>query len=363
MYQYFSTYPILISIVAFLIGLALMPLVIKIAQKKQFIVHPTKRMSHTGDIPNIGGLDICFSFLLCYALFALEGFEDSRFMIIGLLLIVMVGFADDILDLSPLGKLIGEIAAGIALVCFADIRITNLHGFLGIHEISLISSYLLSLFVLVVIDNAINLIDGVDGLASGLGILYCIVFSIFFQVCGEVCWTALGYSMIGALAVFFIYNVFGRTKRKIFMGDSGSLLLGYIITAFVFQFCEMNAYQTLPAIIQCPAAPAVAICILSVPLFDTIRVMITRIKHGKSPFKPDKNHIHHLLLKAGCTHLQTTGIIVCISLIFIGLAYLGRNWNIWLLVSIDFILCCLYTWIIWRFVDYKNINTPKEEQA
>lgn len=363
MYQFFNNYPICISVVSFLIGLAIMPFVIKIARKKQFVVHPTKRMSHTGDIPNIGGLDICFSFLLCYILFAFESFEESQFMIIGLLLIVMVGFADDILDLSPLGKLVGEIAAGIALVCFADIRITNLHGFLGIHEINLIWSYLLSLFILVVVDNAINLIDGVDGLASGLGILYCIVFSLFFQVCGEVGWTALGYSMIGALAVFFIYNVFGRTKRKIFMGDSGSLLLGYILTAFVFQFCEMNAYTTLPKNIQCSAAPAVAICVLSVPLFDTIRVMITRIKHGKSPFKPDKNHIHHLLLKAGFTHLQTTGIIVGISLLFIGLAYLGRNWSIWLLVGVDFALCCIYTWIIWQLVNYKSINNPKEEPA
>ncbi len=362
MYQFFSTYPLCISIVSFLIGLTLMPFVIKIARKKQFVVHPTKRMSHTGDIPNIGGLDICFSFLLCYVLFAFENFEESRFMIIGLFLIVMVGFADDLLDLSPLGKLVGEIAAGIALVCFADIRITNLHGFLGIYEIDLIWSYLLSLFILVGIDNAINLIDGVDGLASGLGILYCIFFSIFFQICGEVGWTALGYSMIGALAVFFIYNVFGRSKRKIFMGDSGSLLLGYLLTAFVFQFCEMNAYDNLPAIVQSSAAPAVTVCILSVPLFDTMRVMITRIKHGKSPFKPDKNHIHHLLLKAGCTHLQTTGIIVGISFLFLCLAYLGRNWNIWLLVGIDFALCCLYTWIIWRLVDRQTLK-KKEEQA
>ncbi len=361
MQPFFSDYPIFIGIAAFIIGLALMPFVIKIARKKQFVVHPTKRMSHTGDIPNIGGLDICFSFLLCYILFAFEDFQESRFMIIGLLLIVMVGFADDILDLSPLEKLIGEIAAGVALVCFADIRITNLHGFLGIYEIGTVASYILSLFILVVIDNAINFIDGVDGLASGLGIIYCIFFSIFFQLCSKAGWTALGYSMIGSLAVFFIYNVFGRTKRKIFMGDSGALLLGYLLTAFVFQFCEINAYKTIPTIIQSHAAPAVAICVLSVPLFDTLRVMLTRIKHGKSPFKPDKNHIHHLLLKAGCSHLQTTGIIVAISILFIALAYLGRNWNIWVLVSVDFALCCLYTWIIWRFVDRRNMKIKEEE--
>ncbi len=360
MYQLLHTYPILISIVSFLIGLTIMPFVIKIAQKKQFVVHPTKRMSHTGDIPNIGGLGICFAFLLCYILFAFDSFASSRFMLIGLLLIVMVGFADDILDLSPFNKLAGEIAAGIALVCFADIRITHLHGFLGINEINVVWSYLLSLFVFVVIENAINLIDGIDGLASGLGILYCIVFSLFFQICGEDVWMAFGYSMVGALSVFFLYNVFGKKQRKIFMGDSGSLLLGYLLTAFVFKFCEMNAYAELPTIAQSSAAPAVAICILSVPLFDTIRVMLTRIKHGKSPFQPDTNHIHHLLLKAGCTHLQTTGIIVGLSLLFVCLAYLGRNWNIWVLVGVDFALCLLYTWIIWRWVD--NHNTQKKNK-
>ncbi len=344
----FNSYPCLISIVSFVIGLALMPVVIKIARKKQFVVHPTKRMSHTGDIPNIGGLDICFSFLLCYVLFAYEGFEESRFMIIGLLLIVMVGFSDDILDLSPLGKLVGEIAAGIALVCFADIRITHLHGMFGIEEIGMVESYLLSLFILVAVDNAINLIDGVDGLASGLGIVYCIFFSIFFQLCGETSWAALGYSMIGALAVFFIYNVFGKSKRKIFMGDSGSLLLGYLLTAFVFQYCEINAYDKVPDMMYSNAAPATAICVLSIPIFDTIRVMITRISHRQSPFKPDKNHIHHLLLKAGCTHLQTTGVIVGVSIVFVGLAYMGRNWNMWLLMGIDAALCCLFTWVVWQ---------------
>ncbi len=344
----FNSYPCLISIVSFVIGLALMPIVIKIARKKQFVVHPTKRMSHTGDIPNIGGLDICFSFLLCYVLFAYEGFEESRFMIIGLLLIVMVGFSDDILDLSPLGKLVGEIAAGIALVCFADIRITHLHGMFGIEEIGMVESYLLSLFILVAVDNAINLIDGVDGLASGLGIVYCIFFSIFFQLCGETSWAALGYSMIGALAVFFIYNVFGKSKRKIFMGDSGSLLLGYLLTAFVFQYCEINAYDKVPNMMYSNAAPATAICVLSIPIFDTIRVMITRISHRQSPFKPDKNHIHHLLLKAGCTHLQTTGVIVGVSIVFVGLAYMGRNWNMWLLMGIDAALCCLFTWVVWQ---------------
>ena len=137
------------------------------------------------------------------------------------------------------------------------------------------------------------------------------------------------------------------------MGDSGSLLLGYLITAFVFRFCEQNAYHLVPEAYQMSAAPAVAICVLTVPIFDTIRVSLTRIKHHCSPFKPDKNHIHHLLLRTGLNHIQTTCVLLSVSVIFIGLAILGRNWNIWLLLGADFALATGLTLLLWRILNKK----------
>ncbi len=356
MNKFFDAYPALIGIISFLIGLVCMPIVLKIAREKHFLVKPNKRMSHTGEIPNIGGLDICFSFLITYIIFEYGSLKESQFLLIGLIVILFVGFADDILDLAPISKLLGEMLAGVAMIGFADIRLTHLHGIFGIEEIGVVCSYLLSFFVLVAIINALNLIDGVDGLASGLGILYCLFFAIWFQLAGELSWATLGYSMVGALAVFFIYNVFGGSTRKIFMGDSGSLLLGYLLTAFVFRFCTLNAYHLVPDNMICTAAPMVCICVLSVPLYDTVRVMLTRIKHKKSPFSPDKNHIHHLLLRTGLNHLQTTGVLLSVTLFFIGLALLGRNWNIWLLLGIDFVICTLLTFILWRIVDMKTKN-------
>ncbi len=352
----FTQYPQTLIAISFLVGLCCMPVVREIAKKKQFVVKPNKRTSHTGEIPSIGGLDICFSFLTAYLLFEVDTtlVRQSQFIMIGVLTITMIGFTDDILDLSPLSKLLGEMLAGIALIVFADIRLTHLHGFFGIGEINIVWSYLLSFFVLAAIVNALNLIDGIDGLASGLGILYCACFGIYFHLCGNLHWAALAYSMIGSLAVFFLYNVFGRKKRKIFMGDCGSLLLGYILTAFVFHFCEMNAYHEVPDEMLCKAAPSVAICILTIPLFDTVRVMFTRIKHKHSPFLPDKNHVHHLLLRIGLNHLQTTCVLLSVSLVFVGLAFIGRNWNVWLLFGVDFALCMLLTWILWRVVDKKT---------
>ena len=284
---FFLQHSYLIGLISFVLGLIGMPLVVRIAKAKGFVVRPNKRMSHTGEVPNIGGLNICFSFMLTYLLFEYNQLNQSQFFLVGLFAIMSVGFIDDVLILTPLAKLLGEALAGIALIGFADLRITHLHGLFGITEIGIIPSYLLSLFVLVAIINAVNLIDGIDGLASGLGILYCLFFAVYFGLAGDVSWSVLGICMVGSLAVFFIYNVFGH-REKIFMGDSGSLLLGYLLTAFVFHFCEINAYHVVPETLHMSAAPAVAICVLTVPIFDTMRVILTRIKQHRSPFAPDK---------------------------------------------------------------------------
>lgn len=354
--SFFLHHSYLIGLVSFALGLIGMPIVVRIAKTKGFVVRPNKRMSHVGEVPNIGGLNICFSFMLSYLLFEYNQLDQSQFFLIGLFAIMAVGFIDDVLVLTPLAKLLGEALAGIALIGFADLRITHLHGLFGITEIGVIPSYLISLFVLIAIINAVNLIDGIDGLASGLGILYCLFFAVYFGLAGELSWSVLGICMVGALAVFFIYNVFGN-REKIFMGDSGSLLLGYLLTAFVFHFCEINAYHAVPQALHMSAAPAVAICVLTVPVFDTIRVSLTRIKQHRSPFNPDKNHIHHLLLRTGLNHIQTTCVLLSVSVLFIALAILGRNWNMWLLLFCDFALATVLTLILWRVINKKLYGT------
>ncbi|MBQ9603146.1 MAG: undecaprenyl/decaprenyl-phosphate alpha-N-acetylglucosaminyl 1-phosphate transferase [Paludibacteraceae bacterium] len=337
-----------IGLLSFILGALFMPVVIRVAKTKGFVVRPNKRMSHNGEVPNIGGLNICFAFMLTYLL--CTPIEQNPFFLIGLFLIMVVGFTDDVLVLRPSAKLLGETLAGIALIGFADIRITHLHGLFGIAEIGIIPSYILSLGILLTIINAINLIDGIDGLASGLGILYCLFFAIYFGLAGETVWSNMAICMIGVLAVFFLFNVFGK-RDKIFMGDSGSLLLGYLITAFVFRFCEINAYHLVPEALHMTAAPAVAVCVLTIPLFDAIRVSLTRIKQRRPLLEPDKNHIHHLLLRTGLNHIQTTCVLLSASIVFIGLGILGRNWNNWLLLSADFGLATILTLLLWRVIN------------
>jgi len=351
--NFIHNFPSLTILVSFTIGLCFMPLVFNIAKKRDFVVKPNKRTSHEGIIPNIGGINIFISFLLTVFFFSYSIFSELQFTIIGIFIILIVGFVDDLLIISPIWKLLGELASGYFLIVLSDVRLSNLHGFLGLTELPLGSSYLLSFFVFIVIINALNLVDGIDGLASGLGILYCLFFAIYFKLTSNLNLAISAYAMVGSLVVFFLYNVFGR-KWKIFMGDSGSLLLGYMIALYVFEFCELNAHKSVPKLLHMSAAPSVAICLLSVPLFDTMRVMLTRIKKGVSPFHPDKNHIHHLLIKLGLKHLQITFILLLISVGYICLGVIGRNWPIELLVLIAFLIATILTYILWRTVDKKN---------
>lgn len=344
----------LIGLLSFIFGALFMPVVIRVAKTKGFVVRPNKRMSHDGEVPNIGGLNICFSFMLTYLL--CTPIEQPPFFLIGLFVIMVVGFTDDVLVLRPTAKLLGETLAGIALIGFADIRLTHLHGLFGIEEIGIIPSYLVSLAALLTVINAINLIDGIDGLASGLGILYCLFFAIYFGLAGETVWSNMAIGMIGVLAVFFIYNVFGK-RDKIFMGDSGSLLLGYLLTAFIFHFCEINAYHIVPETLHMNAAPAVAVCVLTVPLFDAVRVSLTRLKQRRPLFEPDKNHIHHLLLRTGLNHIQTTCVLLSASIVFIGIGIIGRNWSNWLLLLTDFGFATILTLLLWRVINHLIVLT------
>ncbi|MDR1592589.1 MAG: undecaprenyl/decaprenyl-phosphate alpha-N-acetylglucosaminyl 1-phosphate transferase [Prevotellaceae bacterium] len=343
-------------LITFIAGLITMPFVIRIARKHNLVVKPNKRTSHQGAIPNIGGLNIFISLLLIYVWLIADAF--SIYQLIGFCFIFLVGFIDDMVDLTPFWKIIGESGAALFLIVFADVRISHLHGLFGIEELPLWWSYLISYTVFFAIINSFNLIDGVDGLASGLGIVSSLFFAIYFTLVGEALMALLCFATIGALAIFFIYNVFGKSERKIFMGDSGALLTGYLLVCFVFLFLEKNAYHTVDSSYQMAAAPVVAICVLFVPLFDTVRIVLTRLKQGRSPIKPDKNHIHHLLLRTGLKHRQVTLVLLSVSLVFIVFGIVGRNWNMWLLLTVVFGCGSALTVGLWRILDhhaYKNM--------
>jgi UDP-N-acetylmuramyl pentapeptide phosphotransferase/UDP-N-acetylglucosamine-1-phosphate transferase len=346
-----TSFPFLIGVFSFLIGKLTMPYVLQMAKKKELIVKPNQRTSHEGGIPNIGGINIFTSFFISYMLFSAgyHLFFYQKVVFAGMFFMLLVGFYDDIIELEPRKKLIGELIAGFLLIIVADIRITNFQGFFGINTISDWISYPLSFFVYLLIINALNLIDGVDGLASGIGVIICTFFGVYFQLIGETSLSMMSYALIGALLIFFFYNVFGN-QSKIFMGDSGALVLGYMVYMFVAYFCRINAEEAslINPVFVMKSAPVVAICVLAVPLIDTVRVMITRIKQGRSPFEADRNHVHHLLLSTGLRHREVTLVLLIVNLLFIMLGLSVRNLRIEIAALIVIAVACFFIFVLWR---------------
>ncbi len=353
---YIHKFPAFVILFSFLVGWILMPYVLKISKKKEMVVRPNHRTAHNGDIPNVGGICTASAFLITFLISNLfYNFSISAYLFLaGLYIIFLVGFFDDILDFTPMQKINGELISAFILIVLADVRLTNLYGIFGIYELTgvwgNIFSYGLSFFVFLLILNAINLIDGVDGLATGIGIEACLCLAIFFQLRGFMPEAIIAYLLIGSLAIFFIYNVFGNNS-KIFMGDSGSLLLGYVIYTLICRFCEEA--QTF-------AAPAISICILAVPLFDVIRVIITRLKQHKPPFQADKNHVHHLLLSLGLKHKHVTYILITVNTTFTAFALICRHWSNLLIIGIATAMAIVYTVFLWRLVTTHKCKTDNQ---
>jgi UDP-GlcNAc:undecaprenyl-phosphate GlcNAc-1-phosphate transferase len=333
---------ILSFVIALSVALYAVPVVIRIAQSLKMFDQPNGRSSAQHAVPTLGGIAIFLGFILS-ATIGVDGyiFPGLTAIFTAVLLMFFVGLKDDILNISAYKKITAQLITAAILIFLAKIRFTNLHGFLGIEEISYMQGVVLTAFVMIVFINAYNLVDGIDGLAAGLSIFATTVFGVWFFICGHFEYAVLSFSLVGALTGFFFYNVYG-IKNKIFMGDTGSLILGTILSIIVIKFNELNVDQTAPYAIA--SAPAVSFAILIYPLVDTLRVFIIRILHKRSPFSPDKNHLHHRLLTLGFSHKEATYTIIAINIIFVIPVFLLQNIGIaWLMVFNILISFLLFT--------------------
>lgn len=330
-------------VVSFFIVLISIPSIVTVAHLKRLCDEPGRRKSHHRAIPNLGGMAIFAGVVIALGLFAdFSKVVEFRLLIVSMVIIFFIGIKDDILIIAPDKKLIGEIIATLIIVLIGNVRLTSLQGFMGVHEIPYLVSVILTCFVFIVIINGFNLIDGIDGLASGIGIVLSVFFCIWFYLVGNIQYAILSATVTGALIAFFRFNVYGK-KNKIFMGDTGSLLLGLFMSVIAVKFNEFNVGYTGPYAIM--AAPAVSFGVLIVPLFDTLRVFIIRIARKQSPFRPDKNHVHHLLLKMGFTHIGATIRIVSVNIIFIALALSLQTLGIFKLMLINLAVAAVFSFI------------------
>jgi len=302
---------------AFLITFFAIPVIIEVAKDKKLFDEPGERKVHKAVIPTLGGLGIFGGFIIA-TLIGVPPAAASvlQYFMAAIMIIFFMGIKDDVLILTASKKFIGQLVAAGIVIKFGGIQITDMYGIMGIHALAPTASFLLTLFTIVVITNSFNLIDGVDGLAGSLGLLTSLIFGFYFYFSGEPLYAVLALSLAGSLIAFLIYNFY---PAKIFMGDTGSLLIGLVNSILVIKFISIASNPSSP--IPLESAPALGFAILLVPLFDTLRVVSHRIINRRSPFCPDRNHIHHFLLDLGLSHRMIAFTCVAANILFIALAY------------------------------------------
>ncbi|MGB3616850.1 MAG: MraY family glycosyltransferase [Catalinimonas sp.] len=293
---------------AFMISVFAIPSIIRVAHLKNLLDEPNFRTVHVSLTPRLGGLAIFAGFMSSLTIFGVVTPVIQR-LLAGCIVLFFVGLKDDITPISPFKKFFIQILATGIVIFMADVRLTSFQGLFGIYELDMSASYGITFLAVVGITNAVNLIDGLDGLAGTIIVLVTSLLGFYFYwygAGGYEHFAGVAVCLVGGIMGFLRYNV---RKAIIFMGDTGSLLCGFIVSIMVIEFVEMKTV---------PTAPAVAVAILIVPLFDTLRVFTTRILQGRSPFSPDKNHIHHILLRAGMSQIGTVLVLAVVNLLVVG---------------------------------------------
>ena len=305
-----------------IISFFLMPVIIHISKKHQLGAQSELRSSHSGIIPNLGGIPIAIAIILSSTLYG--ELDAVRVMTLCFILTFILGVLDDLTVIGAYKKLFIQIFISLILVFYGNLRIDSFHGVLGVYELPYFVSILFSVFVFIVITNGYNLIDGIDGLASGLGIIAATIFGFCAMYMNQYNIAVLAFSLTGALFGFLKYNYH---PAKIFMGDTGSLLIGLIFSILAVNMIKYSIID-FNNVDHKNSGPLIAISFLAIPLFDSLRVFIIRIKRGDHPLRAGKDHIHHNLLGLGFDHKKTSYILYCFALIIILLTYILMLYNI-----------------------------------
>ena len=342
-------------LVSFFIVLLSTPSFIKVAEIKNLFDEPNEnRKLHARRTPSMGGIMIfagtLFAFMICYPE---EDISYIKFLIPSILVMFFIGIKDVIIGTAPVKKLIGHLLVAFIMVLMAEIRITSLYGIFEIREIPDWASISLSVFTYVVIINAFNLIDGVDGLAGGVGCIASVAFGIWFLLVGSTVDAIIAFSLAGALFGFLRYNFY---PANIFMGDSGSLTVGLILCVLAIRMIEFDPGD-IPSNLIRISKPIFAMTVLSYPLLDTLRIFLVRMARGTSPFTADKNHIHHRLLRLGLNHAQTVLVIYVFNILLILYAVFFTNLN----ANIKFLILAAIVLIV--IGGLFLIPTKKEENS
>ncbi len=343
---------------SFVITWYYIPKVIRVVRDRHLEDKPGFNKIHKMDVPTLGGIGIFGGFIFGF-LIGVNGYMPGlSYFTAAVVFLLFVGIKDDLVYLNPKKKFWGELGAAVVVTVFTNIHITHFHGFMGITDIASATSYVVTIILIILIINAVNLIDGIDGLAASVGITASLAFGIFFFLSGDYGHTVMAAALLGSLVAFLRYNM-SEGPKKIFMGDSGSLVIGFTLAVLAIQFNELVAADA--GVLDLKSAPAISIGILIVPLYDTLRVMILRLRDRKSMFIGDKRHMHHMMLRAGFSHRQATMYISFFNVFIIAIAFLLDGIGIlWLgLVLLGF--CVLATYFVSRIARKRETKALERE--
>ncbi len=318
---------------------------------------PDQRKLNKTVIPTLGGVAIFIGVNISTLVFLPNiRLTELRFLYAAIIMMFFTGLKDDLLIISARKKLMVQIAASTLLVVLGGFQITQAYGLGGISEFSPWVSIPLSIMVFLFLINAVNLIDGIDGLAAGIGVLVSATVGVWFYMTGFIGYAIISTALAASLLAYLRFNLWGNSN-KIFMGDTGSLILGVLLGAIMIKFNELNVLTANPFHFQ--QAPLFVVAMLIVPITDTLRVFAVRIYHKKSPFSPDNNHIHHLLIKAGLSHIAATAFLIGYTALF---ALLALTFQLYINISVSFILLLSMSFSAIGWLNYKSKQYQKNQE-
>lgn len=355
-----------VFLISLLFVAIVIPSIVKTANKMHLFDTVDDRKVHVGNVPRLGGIAffpaILFSLFTVISVMTLYSpieltifygpITEIMLALAGCVMLYLTGIMDDIVGVSYKAKFLVQVCVAL-IICASGLWISDLYGVFGIHKIHPLIGYPLTILIIVLIINSINLIDGIDGLASGLCILGTLGYTILFFYKQMNLSLLLSIAMLGVLLMFYLYNVFGKPGvNKIFMGDTGSLTMGYLMAFFTIKLCCIDKHQGIMTA-KDGTYLVYALSLVLIPMMDVFRVFFARIRNGKMPFYPDKRHIHHKFMALGYSMRQTRFIIFALSVFFLGLNMflfyilrLNINWVI---------LICAVVWIVFNLAITRRV--------
>ncbi len=345
-------YYVIIVIASMLISLLAIPSILHVATARHLyddLGHFRKQHDH--GIPRLGGVAIFVSFTITSLLFSMTDKSlPINYLLTACIILFAMGLKDDLSGVNSRTKFVIQFIVAAILVLMGNIRLTSMYGIFYIYNLPYWPSVLLSILTITLIVNAFNLIDGIDGLAGVTGVFANGCFAGLFIYMHQYDLAAVSLAMVGAIIGFLKFNF---TPAKIFMGDTGSMLIGLISVVIAIKFIELNKFTPIKSP-DIYSAPALSVAILIGPIFDTLRVFILRISNGVSPFTADRKHIHHRMLRLGFSHLQTTLILITLNALCVTMAIVFRSYGNSVLLGLILAVCLLFNWAISFFLRSKE---------